>query len=178
MLKVTQNKRLDNRFDAGWGNAKSLSGTGGEDVAENTFDRFSVFFTGGTVFLDGTVFPLGQLTTDVLNLNGEVLTEIDRRVNHFISVVWTLLQEKTDSAARSAHRNGSTLSGIWLLICRSTGACTWTQRLPGTCFLPCCLIRRSGWRFWTLTPRATGCLRSFSLDWNTLQRACGTSGDS
>ena len=69
-------------------------------MAENTFDRFSVFFTGGTVFLDGAAFPLGQLTTDVLNLNGGLLTEIDRRVDDFISVVWTLLQEKTDSAAR------------------------------------------------------------------------------
>ena len=72
-------------------------------MAENTFDRFSVFFTGDTVFLDGAAFPLGQLTTDVLNLDGEVLTEIDRRVNHFMSTVWALLQEKTDSAARSAQ---------------------------------------------------------------------------
>ena len=53
-------------------------------MAENTFDRFSVFFTGDTVFLDGTVFPLGRLTTDVLNLDSEVLTEIDQRVNHLL----------------------------------------------------------------------------------------------
>lgn len=59
-------------------------------MAGNTFDRFSVFFTGDTVFLDGTVFPLGQLAADVLNLDGKVLTEIDRRVNYFISVAWTL----------------------------------------------------------------------------------------
>ena len=53
-------------------------------MAESTFDRFSVFFTGDTVFLDGAVFPLGQLTTDVLNLDGGLLTEIDRRVDDFI----------------------------------------------------------------------------------------------
>ena len=82
-------------------------------MAENTFDRFSVFFTGDTVFLGGTVFPLGQLTTDVLNLDGKVLTEIDRCVNHFISVVWTLLQEKTDSAARSAQER---LNAVWDLV--------------------------------------------------------------
>lgn len=82
-------------------------------MAENTFDRFSVFFTGDTVFLGGTVFPLGQLTTDVLNLDGKVLTEINRRVNHFISVVWTLLQEKTDSAARSAQER---LNAVWDLV--------------------------------------------------------------
>ena len=82
-------------------------------MAENTFDRFSVFFTGDTVFLDGTVFPLGRLTTDVLNLDSEVLTEIDQRVNAFISAVWTLLQEKTDSAARSTQER---LNAVWDLV--------------------------------------------------------------
>lgn len=82
-------------------------------MAENAFDRFSVFFTGDTVFLDGAAFPLGQLTTDVLNLNGGLLTEIDRRVDDFISVVWTLLQEKTDSAARSAQER---LNAVWDLV--------------------------------------------------------------
>ena len=72
-------------------------------MAENTFDRFSVFFTGDTVFLDGTAFPLGQLTKDILNLDSRVLTEIDRRVDGFMSAVWTLLQKKTDSAACSAQ---------------------------------------------------------------------------
>ena len=82
-------------------------------MAENTFDRFSVFFTRDTVFLDGAAFPPGQLTTDVLNLDGEILTEIDRRVDHFMSAVWTLLQEKTDSAARSAQER---LNAVWDLI--------------------------------------------------------------
>ena len=82
-------------------------------MAENTFDRFSVFFTKDTVFLDGAAFPLGQLTTDVLNLDGEILTEIDQRVNGFMSAVWTLLQEKTDSAACSAQEQ---LNAVWDLI--------------------------------------------------------------
>ena len=82
-------------------------------MAENTFDRFSVFFTGDTVFLDGNVFPLGQLTTDVLNLDSEILTEIDRRVNYFMSTVWALLQEKTDSAAHSAQER---LNAVWDLV--------------------------------------------------------------
>ena len=82
-------------------------------MAENTFDQFTVFFTGDTVFLDGITFPLGQLTTDVLNLDSEVLTEIDRRVDDFMSAVWTLLQEKTDSAASSAQER---LNAVWDLI--------------------------------------------------------------
>ena len=56
---------------------------------------------------------LGQLTTDVLNLNSEILTEIDRRVDDFMSVVWTLLQEKTDGAARSTRER---LNAVWDLI--------------------------------------------------------------
>ena len=43
-------------------------------MAESTFDRFSVFFTGDTVFLDGAAFPPGQFITDVLNLDSEALT--------------------------------------------------------------------------------------------------------
>ena len=82
-------------------------------MAENTFDRFSVFFTRDSVFLDGAAFPLGQLTTDVLNLDGEILTEIDRRVDDFMSVAWTLLQEKTDSAARSMQER---INAVWDLI--------------------------------------------------------------
>ena len=82
-------------------------------MAENMFDRFTVFFTGDIVFLDGTTFPLGQLTTDVLNLNGEILTEIDQRVGDFMFAVWTLLQEKTDSAASSAQER---LNAVWDLI--------------------------------------------------------------
>ena len=82
-------------------------------MAKNTFDRFSVFFTRDTVFLDGAAFPLGQFTTDVLNLDGEILTEIDRLIDDFMSAVWTLLQEKTDSAARSAQER---LNAVWDLI--------------------------------------------------------------
>ncbi len=82
-------------------------------MAANVYDQFTVFFTGDTVFLDGTAFPLGQLTTDVLNLDDEVLTEIDQRVSDFLSAVWTLLQEKTDSAARSTQER---LNAVWDLI--------------------------------------------------------------
>lgn len=74
-------------------------------MAENTFDRFSVFFTRDTVFLDGAAFPPGQLTTDVLNLDGEILTEINRRIDDFMSAVWTLLQEK--NRQRRPFRTGT-----------------------------------------------------------------------
>ena len=82
-------------------------------MAKNIFDQFTVFFTGDTVFLDGTAFPLGQLTTDVLNLDSKVLTEIDRCVDDFMAAVWTLLQEKTDSAAHSTQER---LNAVWDLV--------------------------------------------------------------
>ena len=42
-----------------------------------------------------------------------MLMEIDQRVNGFISAVWILLQEKTDSAARSAQER---LNAVWDLV--------------------------------------------------------------
>ena len=73
----------------------------------NSFDRFTVSFTGDKVFLDRTAFPLGQLTTDVLNMDSEVLTEIDRRVNDFMTAVRILFQEKTDSVKPLLRGAGS-----------------------------------------------------------------------
>ncbi len=81
-------------------------------MAENLFDRITVFFTGDKVFLDGTDFPLGQFTTDVLNLDDKLLAMIDQRVSDFISAVWTLFQEKTDSASSTQER----LNAVWDLI--------------------------------------------------------------
>lgn len=79
----------------------------------HSFDCFSVLFGKGEVFVNGKAFPLGQCTTDILNLDGAVLTELDRRIGALIPAVQTLLQEKTDSAARSAQE---LLCAVWDLI--------------------------------------------------------------
>lgn len=63
--------------------------------------------------MDGTTFPLGQLRTGVLNLDSEILTEINQRIEDFMTAVWTLLQEKTDSAANSAQER---LNAVWDLV--------------------------------------------------------------
>ena len=49
------------------------------------------------------------MTLLILN---KLLSEIERCVDNFISVVWTLLREKTDSAVRSAQER---LSAVWNL---------------------------------------------------------------
>lgn len=58
-------------------------------------------------------FWMGQLIADVLHLDGEVLTKINRCIDDLMLVVWTLLQKKTDSTARSAQER---LDTVWDLI--------------------------------------------------------------
>lgn len=79
----------------------------------DSFDRFSAFFTPGTVYVSGKELPLGQLTTDVLNLDDAVLAGIDRRINDFMSAAAAIFTEKTDSAARSAQKK---LNAVWDLV--------------------------------------------------------------
>jgi len=78
------------------------------------FDNFSVFFSGNHIYVSGKSFPLGQISTDILNLDNSVLTEIDRRVNNFMPTVLTMLQEKTDSAAVLAQEK---LNAVWDVVC-------------------------------------------------------------
>lgn len=77
------------------------------------FDRFSVFFSGNYVYVNGTAFPLGQISVDILALDSGVLTEVDRRVGGFLSAIWPLLHEKTDSAAISAQEK---LNAVWEVV--------------------------------------------------------------
>lgn len=74
------------------------------------FDNFSALFTTDKVFLSGKAFPLGQLTTDILNLEDAVLIEIGRRIDDFMTAVAVLFQKKTDSAAHSAQEK---LNAVW-----------------------------------------------------------------
>jgi len=79
----------------------------------DSFDFFSVLFGKGQVFVNGKTFPLGQCTTDILNLDDDVLVELDRRIEKLMPTVKSLIQEKTDSAARSAQE---LLCAVWDLI--------------------------------------------------------------
>ena len=79
----------------------------------DSFDCFSVLFGKGEVFINGKTFPLGQCTTDFLNLDSEVLAELDPRIAKLMPAVKSLYSEKTDSAARSAQE---LLCAVWDLI--------------------------------------------------------------
>ncbi|KAF5049735.1 hypothetical protein DSECCO2_436810 [anaerobic digester metagenome] len=77
------------------------------------FDCFSVSFGKDEVFVGGKPFALGQCTTDILNLDDAVLTELDERIGKLIPAVRELLDTKTDSAACSAQEQ---LNAVWDLI--------------------------------------------------------------
>ena len=50
----------------------------------NAYDQFSVLFWEDNVMLGGGAsFPLGQITTDFLNMDEQILAEIDKRVREF-----------------------------------------------------------------------------------------------
>ena len=66
-------------------------------MSQNTFDRFTVLFTNGKIFLGENSFPLGQFTVDFLNLDERVLDKIEERVNSFLQTMQILLGEKTDN---------------------------------------------------------------------------------
>lgn len=78
-----------------------------------TYDQFTVFFYGGHVYVGRKEFPIGQCVVDIMNLDGTVLDEIDRRVKTFVPAAKILLTEKTDSAAVLAQEK---LNAVWELI--------------------------------------------------------------
>ncbi len=79
----------------------------------DAFDCFSVLFGRGEVFVNSKAFPLGQCSTDILNLDSAVLTELDRRISKLMPVVKKLFREKTDSAACDLQE---LLNAVWDLV--------------------------------------------------------------
>lgn len=76
----------------------------------DTFDNFSALFTADRVFLSGKSFPLGQCSTDILNLDDAVVAELARRIEAFLPAAADFFQKKTDSAAHSAQEK---LNAVW-----------------------------------------------------------------
>ena len=74
------------------------------------FDCFSVSFGDSEVFFGGKTFVLGQCSTDILNLDDALLTELDVLISKLTPAMKELLEAKTDSAARSAQE---LLNAVW-----------------------------------------------------------------
>jgi len=79
-------------------------------MSMNTFDKFSVLFWEGNVTIGGKTLPLGQTTTDILNLDRQVLTEIENRICAFQAKIRELLEQKNNSAVFPAQEK---LNAVW-----------------------------------------------------------------
>lgn len=72
----------------------------------NAYDQFSVLFWEGNVMLGGgATFPLGQMTTDFLNQDEQILTEIDKRVREFSKEMQVLLKHKNSGVIIPCKKN-------------------------------------------------------------------------
>jgi len=78
------------------------------------YDEFSVLFWEGNVMLgEGASFPLGQMTTDFLNLDVKVLHEIHRRAKDFVKDARALFKNKNSGAVLPVQEK---LNAVWDLI--------------------------------------------------------------
>lgn len=80
----------------------------------NAYDQFSVLFWEGNVMLGGGAnFPLGQMTTDFLNLDEQLLTEIDKRVKEFSKEMRAFFKHKKSDAIIPVQEK---LNAVWDVI--------------------------------------------------------------
>ena len=71
----------------------------------HAYDQFTTFFYDGRVYLSDTSYPIGQCCVDIVNMDEEVLSEIDRCVEEFIPAARKLLMEKKrQTAPLPSHR--------------------------------------------------------------------------
>lgn len=78
------------------------------------YDEFSVLFWEGNVMLgEGTSFPLGQMTTDFLNLDVMLLQEIHRRARDFVKDARALFRDKNSGAVIPVQEK---LNAVWDVI--------------------------------------------------------------
>lgn len=76
----------------------------------NTFDKFSVLFWDDHVLIGGVSLPLGQITTDVLNLDEQILRDTENRIAVFLGEVHNFLNTKKDSSVFSLQEK---LNAVW-----------------------------------------------------------------
>ena len=66
----------------------------------HTYDQFTTFFYDGRVYLSDTSYPIGQCCVEIANMDEEVLSEIDRRVEEFIPAAQAAALEKDKQRCR------------------------------------------------------------------------------
>lgn len=76
----------------------------------NTFDKFSVAFWDDQIMIGGVSYPLGQITTDILNLDEQILRDTETLIVIFLSDVRIFLEQKEDSAVLPMQEK---LNAVW-----------------------------------------------------------------
>lgn len=76
----------------------------------NAFDKFSVLFWDDHVLIGGDSHPLGQITTDVLNLDEQILRDTENRIAVFLNEAHICLEQKEDSAVFPMQEK---LNAVW-----------------------------------------------------------------
>lgn len=76
----------------------------------NAFDKFSVIFWDDNVLIGGASHPLGQITTDVLNLNEQILQDAENLISVFLIEAHSFLEQKKDSVVFPLQEK---LNAVW-----------------------------------------------------------------
>ena len=80
----------------------------------NAYDQFSVLFWEDNVILGGGAsFPLGQITTDFLNMDEQVIAEIDKWVREFTTGMRAMFYHKNNDAVIPLQEK---LNAVWDVI--------------------------------------------------------------
>jgi len=79
-------------------------------MSMNTFDKFSVLFWERDVTIGGRTLPLGQTATDILNLDGQVIAEIENRICAFQAKMRELPEQKNNGAVFPVQEK---LNAVW-----------------------------------------------------------------
>ena len=107
------------------------------------FDQFSVLFTENEVHIGKQHLPLGQCTTDILNMDPELLTRIHEKAQTFAPAVDRLFKEKTHAAAVVAQEK---LNDLWDLMLTLPVYRDLNMDLPLSYnFLPIMLEKKEKW---------------------------------
>ncbi|NBI18920.1 hypothetical protein D1841_15430 [Neglecta sp. X4] len=77
------------------------------------FDRFSIFFSGDKLIAGRRTYPLGEITTELLNLKDEWFVELQKCTDNFVPAAREMLESKNEKAALNVQER---LNAVWDLL--------------------------------------------------------------
>ena len=78
----------------------------------NTFDNFFILFAGDELRIDGNRIPLGQITTEILNCDSEILDRLQNATEDFYIAAMKLFQMKDKQYVLEAQRSANAVFEI------------------------------------------------------------------